>query len=88
MATDASGLSGEAQQLFEAALRLPGPQRAKLADFLLDSVGPNLDPDWEKVWGEEISRRIAEIESGAVQLHTWPEVRQRMQDALNAARKS
>ena len=31
MATDASGLSGEAQQLFEAAFRLPGAQRAKLA---------------------------------------------------------
>lgn len=87
MATDASGLSGDAQQVFEAALRLPDAQRAKLADCLCESVEALADPEWEKAWSEEIARRIAQIDSGSVALHSWPEVRQRMQEALNAARK-
>jgi len=86
MATDASGLSGEAQQLFEAALRLPESQRAKLADCLLDSVEPTDDPDWEKAWGDEIARRIAEIDNGTAELVSWEDLRQEMQAAIDAAR--
>jgi putative addiction module component (TIGR02574 family) len=88
MATDVSGLSSDAQQVFEAALRLPDAQRAKLADCLWESVGPTDDLEWEKAWSAEIARRIAEVDNGSVALQTWPEVRQRMQEALNAARKS
>ncbi|HEX7448572.1 MAG TPA: addiction module protein [Pirellulales bacterium] len=88
MATDASGLSGEAQQVFEAALRLTDVQRAKLADCLYESVEPTADPEWEKAWGVEIARRIAEIDNGKAVLHSWPEVRQRMQEAIDAVRKS
>lgn len=88
MATDASGLSSDAQQVFEAALRLPDAQRAKLADCLWESVEAPADPEWENAWSAEIARRIAEIDNGTAVLHTWSEVRQRMREAINAARKS
>ncbi len=82
MATDASGLSGEAQQLFEAALRLPEPQRAKLADCLLCSVEPTADPEWEKAWGEEIARRIAEIDHGTAELVNWEDLRRELWETV------
>ena len=70
--------------LFEAALRLPGPQRARLADRLLDSV----DSEWEKAWGEEISRRIAEIENGTAKFVNWEDLRRELWEAVHAARKT
>lgn len=87
MATDATGLSGEAQQLFEAALRLPGPQRAKLADRLMETVAPEVDPEWEKAWGEEIARRIAEIDNGTAQFVNWEDLRRELWESVHAARK-
>ncbi|HEX7448493.1 MAG TPA: addiction module protein [Pirellulales bacterium] len=83
MATDASGLSGEAQQLFEAALRLPEPQRAKLADCLLSSVEPTTDSEWEKTWGDEIARRIAEIDNGTAELVSWEDLRQDLWETVH-----
>lgn len=88
MATDVSGLSGEAQRLFEAALLLPGPQRAKLADCLLNSVEPGADPEWEKAWGEEIARRIAEIDNGTAELVNWEDLRRELWEAVHGARKA
>lgn len=87
MATDASGLSGEAQQLFEAALRLPGAQRAKFADCLLDSIELNADPEWEKAWSDEIARRLSEIESGTAQFVSWDDLRRELWETVHAARK-
>jgi len=35
-----------------------------LAGRLLESVDPDAAPDWEAAWGEEIARRIEEMDSG------------------------
>jgi putative addiction module component (TIGR02574 family) len=45
------------------ALQLSAEERVRLADHLLASVAS--DPDIEQAWGEEIERRLAEVEAGA-----------------------
>ncbi|MFZ5504126.1 MAG: addiction module protein [Pseudomonadota bacterium] len=46
------------------ALRLAPEERVRLADRLLASLSP--DAALEAEWAEEATRRLAEIESGAV----------------------
>lgn len=46
-----------------AAQLLPN-DRAKLAEFLLESLQDPFGADVEKVWGEEISRRVSAYENG------------------------
>jgi putative addiction module component (TIGR02574 family) len=87
MSIDSTPLSSEAQHLFEAAMKLPQRERAKLAEKLALTVDPMTDPEWQAAWGPEIARRIAEVESGTAKLHTWDELQQMMQDARNDARQ-
>lgn len=48
------------------ALKLTSAERAALAQFLLASLDE--DGDIEQAWAVEVERRIAEVESGAVQV--------------------
>jgi putative addiction module component (TIGR02574 family) len=41
-------------------------ERAELAQFLIDSLDRERDPDAEAAWDDELSQRAAEIKSGAV----------------------
>jgi putative addiction module component (TIGR02574 family) len=53
-------------EILEAqALRLTPGERAALAQRLLASLDE--DAEIEEAWAEEVERRIAEVESGAVQ---------------------
>ncbi|MBN1612020.1 MAG: addiction module protein [Polyangiaceae bacterium] len=56
----------DAGDLLERALALPESARLALADELLDSVEGPGDPEWTKAWAEELQRRVAELDSGAV----------------------
>jgi putative addiction module component (TIGR02574 family) len=47
-----------------AALRLPRAERARLAERLIASLGP--DPEAEAKWKTEVCRRVEELRSGAV----------------------
>ena len=55
-------------------LRLPTPDRARLAELLLDSLEPpaggvdaEVPPaEWEALWAAEATRRLAELRSGTV----------------------
>lgn len=49
--------------IYTAALDLPPEDRAVLADELLNSLTP-VDTDLEKVWLEEIDRRLLAYEAG------------------------
>ena len=58
--------------LLEAeALQLPPADRARLVERLIASL--DADPGIEAAWAEEIERRNAEIESGAVALVPGPD---------------
>lgn len=47
----------------QTAQLLPN-DRAKLAEFLLESLQDLVDVDVKQVWGEEISRRVNAYENG------------------------
>ena len=53
-------------KLFDEALKLPPEARAALAAKLIDSLDSELDEDAEERWGEEIERRLAEVDAGRV----------------------
>jgi putative addiction module component (TIGR02574 family) len=62
-------------EILEEALMLPAEARAAIAGSLLDSLDDVVDEQAEALWSAEIERRIAEIDSGQVQLIPWCEVR-------------
>lgn len=63
-------------KLLEAALKLSAQDRAALAAALIDTLddGP-ADADVESAWADEIRRRIAEVDAGAVKTVPWTEAR-------------
>ena len=56
----------ETTKLLEEALKLPSEARAALAGSLIDSLDEIVDEDAEAVWATELSRRLQELDSGAV----------------------
>ena len=73
----------EAGELLKHALTLSDKERADLASSLIDSLDPTVDADAELVWQQEISRRLAEVESGRVKTVSWEEVRRKGRAVLN-----
>ena len=61
--------------MFRDAAQLPERDRATLAGLLIESLDPISEPDVEAAWSKEINRRVAEIDSGTVELIPWEEVR-------------
>jgi putative addiction module component (TIGR02574 family) len=65
-------MSDEARHLLEEALRLPLEERSQLAEKLLrslDAEEASLSPaDWERMWSDEVARRLREIDGGRTQL--------------------
>ena len=72
----------EAHALRDAVLQLPDEDRAWLAAEILASLDGPPDPGVESAWEEEIDRRVAEIESGAVELLDWQVVKARLAEKL------
>ena len=64
--------------VLDQALRLPPDARAALADSLLNSLEQPPDHDVEKLWRIEVRKRIAGVESGALETTPWPDVRARL----------
>ena len=69
-----------AGEILKQALALPSEARAALADSLLDSLETEGEEDEHarQKWLDEIRKRVAELDSGAVQTIAWPEVRVRL----------
>lgn len=72
----------EAQTLRDAVLQLSDEDRAWLAAEILSSLDGPPDSGVESAWAEEIDRRVAEIESGAVELLDWQVVKARLAEKL------
>jgi len=62
-------------KVVEEALSLSGAERLHLARRLLESVEPSADADAERLWEEEIERRIAQVDAGAAQGRPWEEIK-------------
>ena len=64
-------MSSTVEALEAEALQLSAAERARLVERLIASL--DIDPAVEEAWAEEVERRNAEIESGAVALISGPE---------------
>ena len=60
-------MSDPARDLEAKALTLPTRERARLAERLIASLEPGVDPEAEALWLTEAERRLSEIESGATE---------------------
>src|SRR5207248_2633489 len=61
------GMKADAEKLLEEALKLPAESRAEMAGRLLRSLEDDEEPSPEQygqAWGDEIARRIREVEDG------------------------
>ena len=70
-------MSPAARQLYEQALDLDEDERAELAGWLLASLDEE-DEGVDAAWRDEVARRMAEIDSGAVQAVSWDEAREQL----------
>lgn len=75
-------MSKALSELKEKAAQLPEPERAELALSLIESLDGPPDEGVEEAWDREISRRMAEIESGEAKLIPADEVFTRLRHRL------
>jgi putative addiction module component (TIGR02574 family) len=66
------------QELFEEAMRLDPEERAVLMRLLIESLDAESEEGVEDAWRVEIERRMAELDSGAVEAVPWEELRARL----------
>ena len=57
-------MSATTDELKAELSRLPVPQRAELARFLIDSLDQGEDADTEEAWDKELARRAEQIKNG------------------------
>ena len=63
------------ENVVEQALSLSARERLRLATQLLESVEPRGSEDIERIWEQEIQRRIAEIDSGNAKGRDWNDIK-------------
>jgi len=71
-------MSTKLDKLLREILELAPEDRAELVEHLIDSLDPEVEAGVEEAWTTEISRRAAEIDSGAVKTVPWDVVRERL----------
>jgi putative addiction module component (TIGR02574 family) len=71
-------MSTHVTELFEMASALSEQERATLAGLLIESLESEVDPDVEEAWRVEIERRLAELDSGAVETVPWEVVKAKL----------
>lgn len=71
-------MTRSARELFEEAMRLDPEERATLMRLLIESLDTEAEEGVEEAWMAEVERRMAELDSGAVQPLSWDELRARL----------
>jgi len=80
-------MSANAQRILEEARQLSPDERDWLAERLLIKDENLSASEVESAWGDEIKRRLDEIDSGAVKMIPGEEVLERMDARLKARRQ-
>ena len=75
-------MTQQALDLLQKALSLSEEERADLACSLMESLDAAVDEGAEKSWNEEISRRLAELDSGKAKTVPWDELQRRISSRL------
>jgi len=76
-------MNATTKQLYENALHLPGPERAELAAWLIESLDAGGDDDVAAAWDAEIRRRIDELDGGQIAAVPWAEARRMILGVAN-----
>ena len=71
-------MAKSARELFAEAMKLAPEERETLMRLLIESVDAEGNQGVEHAWGVEIEHRMAELDSGAVQMIPWEELRARL----------
>ena len=71
-------MSTHVTELFAKASVLSEKERATLAGLLIESLESEVDPDVDEAWRIEIERRLAELDSGAVETVPWETVKAKL----------
>jgi hypothetical protein len=69
-------------RVLEEALALEPADRSRVAVELLESLEAPPAIDADRLWAEEIRRRLDEIESGTAELEDWETVRAQVHAVL------
>ncbi|HZF50835.1 MAG TPA: addiction module protein [Polyangiaceae bacterium] len=78
----------DVQGVLEVALRLPVEAQAALAAEQIHSLdATETEEDIDDAWAEEIQRRLAGVDAGAVTPVPWPEAQRRILEKLTPARR-
>ena len=72
--------------ILEEAGQLSAPERAELADRIVESLAHDIPPDIAAAQVAEVRRRIAEVETGEVALIPGDEALARVRQILASAR--
>jgi putative addiction module component (TIGR02574 family) len=75
-------MTHETADLLKKALSLLVSERADLAGSLIESLDETQDESVAAAWDEEVARRMADIDSGAVQPVSLEEARRRLSSPL------
>jgi len=75
-------MTEQAAALLQKAMELSEQERAQLASSLLESLDPATDGDVQAAWDQEISKRIADLDSGKAKTVPWPEALTRLTSNL------
>lgn len=81
-----SQMTPQVSKLLEQALSLSVEEQEALADSLISNLGGKVDEGVQAAWGEEVKRRIEELDSGKAKTIPWEEVRERNLRKLPGAR--
>jgi putative addiction module component (TIGR02574 family) len=81
-------MSPAVKEILEQALGLKEDDRAELAGRLLESLEPAEEAGVEAAWRDEVSRRVADLDSGAVKTVSWEEAQNRIFGKLDAREDS
>jgi putative addiction module component (TIGR02574 family) len=71
-------MARSARELFDEAMRLDPAERATLLRLLVDTLDAESEDGAEDAWLDEVERRIAELDTGAVDTVPWEELRARL----------
>lgn len=74
-----------ANDLVEAALKLPESARADLAACLLESLSPDPDEETDTGWSEEVRQRLDQLDRGEVRTVPWSEARRLIHEDEDAS---
>lgn len=68
-------MARDIKELIKEAAELSESDRATLAGAMLESLEPEPTPEVKAAWSREIERRVREVDSRAVELIDWEDIR-------------